>query len=54
MTVHVLDHYSLLITLLVTVGYQLSGFAIAWTFQVYLFTNITGGICLLFFHSLIK
>lgn len=32
--VHVLDQFYLAITLLVTVGYQLSGFAIAWTFQV--------------------
>lgn len=32
--VYVLDHYYLAITLLVTVGYQLLGFAIAWTFQV--------------------
>lgn len=31
--VHVLDKYYLAITLLVTVGYQLSGFAIAWTLQ---------------------
>jgi hypothetical protein len=30
----VLDQYYLAITLLVTVGYQLLGFAIAWTFQV--------------------
>ena len=30
---HVLDKYYLAITLLVTVGYQLSGFAIAWTLQ---------------------
>lgn len=43
MTVHVLDHYSLLITLLVTVGYQLSGFAIAWTFQFDKITDFTGG-----------
>ncbi|KAG8756054.1 hypothetical protein FRC14_003411 [Serendipita sp. 396] len=35
MTVHVLDDYYLAITLLVTVGYQLSGFAIAWTLQVW-------------------
>lgn len=32
--VHALDGYYLGITLLVTVGYQLLGFAIAWTFQV--------------------
>ena len=32
--VQVLDGYYLAITLLVTVGYQLSGFGIAWTFQV--------------------
>lgn len=34
MTVHVLDPYYLAITILVTIAYQLSGFAIAWTFQV--------------------
>lgn len=32
--VHVLDKYYLSITLLVTIGYQLLGFAIAWTLQV--------------------
>ena len=32
--VHVLDKYYLAITLLVTVGYQMLGFLIAWTFQV--------------------
>jgi len=39
MTVYVLDHYYLFITLLVTVGYQLFGFFVAWTFQ---FDKITG------------
>jgi hypothetical protein len=34
MTILVLDKYYLAITLLVTIVYQLSGFAIAWTFQV--------------------
>ncbi|KAJ3475924.1 hypothetical protein NLI96_g11511 [Meripilus lineatus] len=32
--VHVLDKYYLSITLLVTIGYQLLGFAIAWTLQI--------------------
>ena len=32
--VHVLDNFYLAITLLVTVGYQMLGFAIAWTLQV--------------------
>jgi hypothetical protein len=35
MTKRVLDDYYLAITLLVTIGYQLSGFFIAWTLQVY-------------------
>ncbi|KAG8799393.1 hypothetical protein FRC16_005219 [Serendipita sp. 398] len=42
MTVHVLDDYYLAITLLVTVGYQLSGFAIAWTLQFDKITDFTG------------
>ncbi|KAI0760108.1 hypothetical protein C8Q74DRAFT_1294011 [Fomes fomentarius] len=41
--VNVLDKYYLAITLLVTVGYQLSGFAIAWTFQFDKITDFTGG-----------
>jgi hypothetical protein len=41
--VHVLDSYYLGITLLVTVGYQLLGFAIAWTFQFDKITDFTGG-----------
>ncbi|KAI0764578.1 DUF1295-domain-containing protein [Trametes elegans] len=40
---NVLDRYYLAITLLVTVGYQLSGFAIAWTFQFDKITDFTGG-----------
>jgi hypothetical protein len=40
---HILDKYYLAITLLVTVGYQLSGFAIAWTFQFDKITDFTGG-----------
>ncbi|KAI0716425.1 hypothetical protein C8Q76DRAFT_724176 [Earliella scabrosa] len=40
---NVLDKYYLAITLLVTVGYQLSGFAIAWTFQFDKITDFTGG-----------
>ncbi|KAI0090918.1 hypothetical protein BDY19DRAFT_886174 [Irpex rosettiformis] len=39
----VLDKYYLSITLLVTVGYQLLGFAIAWTFQFDKITDFTGG-----------
>ena len=34
MPVHVLDRFYLIISLLVTIGWQLSGFAIAWTFKV--------------------
>ncbi|KAH9939930.1 hypothetical protein B0H21DRAFT_872274 [Amylocystis lapponica] len=41
--VHVLDHFYLAITLLVTVAYQLLGFAIAWTFQFDKITDFTGG-----------
>ncbi|KAI0337265.1 DUF1295-domain-containing protein [Trametopsis cervina] len=40
---HVLDRYYLSITLLVTVGYQLLGFAIAWSFQFDKITDFTGG-----------
>lgn len=43
MSVHVLDKYYLVITLLVTIAYQLSGFAIAWTFQFDKITDFTGG-----------
>ena len=32
--VHVLDNFYLAITLLVTIGYQMLGFAIAWSLQV--------------------
>lgn len=39
MTVYVLDHFYLLITLLITVAYQLSGFFVAWVLQ---FDKITG------------
>ena len=38
-TVHVLDNYYLAITLLVTVGYQLLFFAIAFSFK---FDKLTG------------
>jgi len=41
--VHVLDSSYLGITLLVTVGYQLLGFAIAWIFQFDKITDFTGG-----------
>jgi steroid 5-alpha reductase family enzyme len=40
---HVLDQYYLAITLLVTIAYQLTGFAIAWTFQFDKITDFTGG-----------
>ncbi|KAL6299945.1 DUF1295-domain-containing protein [Sparassis latifolia] len=39
----VLDHFYLSISLLVTIGYQLLGFAIAWTFQFDKITDFTGG-----------
>lgn len=38
-TVHVLDDYYLAITLLITIGYQLAFFAVAFTFQ---FDKLTG------------
>ncbi|KAF9222278.1 DUF1295-domain-containing protein [Gyrodon lividus] len=41
--VHVLDRYYLAITLLVTVAYQLLGFAVAWSFQFDKITDFTGG-----------
>ncbi|KZV91988.1 DUF1295-domain-containing protein [Exidia glandulosa HHB12029] len=41
--VHVLDDYYLAITLLFTIGYQLTGFAIAWTCQFDKITDLTGG-----------
>ncbi|KAI0782056.1 DUF1295-domain-containing protein [Abortiporus biennis] len=40
---NVLDRYYLAITFLVTTGYQLLGFAIAWTFQFDKITDFTGG-----------
>jgi hypothetical protein len=40
---YVLDKYYLAITVLVTTGFQLSGFAIAWTFQFDKITDFTGG-----------
>ncbi|KAJ7746944.1 DUF1295-domain-containing protein [Mycena maculata] len=43
MPVHVLDSYYLGLTLLVTTGYQLLGFAIAYTFQFDKITDLTGG-----------
>ncbi|TFY77043.1 hypothetical protein EWM64_g6969 [Hericium alpestre] len=41
--VHALDRYYLGVTILVTIGYQLLGFAIAWTFQFDKITDFTGG-----------
>ncbi|KAF4611060.1 hypothetical protein D9613_006802 [Agrocybe pediades] len=41
--VYALDRYYLALTLLVTVGYQLLGFAIAWTLQFDKITDFTGG-----------
>lgn len=41
--VHALDRYYLVLTLLVTVAYQLCGFAIAWTLQFDKITDFTGG-----------
>ncbi|KAF9054321.1 hypothetical protein BJ165DRAFT_1337417 [Panaeolus papilionaceus] len=41
--VEALDKYYLSLTLLVTVGYQMMGFAIAWTLQFDKITDFTGG-----------
>jgi hypothetical protein len=41
--VYALDRFYLSLTLLVTVVYQLLGFAIAWTFQFDKITDFTGG-----------
>lgn len=43
MVANVLDRYYLAITLLVTIGWQLLGFAIAWTLQFDKITDFTGG-----------
>ncbi|KAJ7743177.1 DUF1295-domain-containing protein [Mycena metata] len=43
MLVHVLDPLFLSLTILITAGYQLSGFAIAYTFQFDKITDLTGG-----------
>ncbi|EIW80218.1 DUF1295-domain-containing protein [Coniophora puteana RWD-64-598 SS2] len=40
---HALDRYYLLLTFLVTVAYQMLGFAIAWTFRFDKITDFTGG-----------
>lgn len=50
--VHALDRYYLALTLLVTVGYQLTGFAIAWTLQFDKITDFTGGVLPLTTRSL--
>jgi hypothetical protein len=41
--IYALDRFYLLLTFLVTVAYQLGGFAIAWTFQFDKITDFTGG-----------
>ncbi|KAH7929533.1 DUF1295-domain-containing protein [Leucogyrophana mollusca] len=41
--IHALDPYYLALTLLVTIAYQLFGFAIAWTLQFDKITDFTGG-----------
>lgn len=43
MPIDALDKYYLTLTFLVTTGYQLLGFAIAWTFQFDKITDFTGG-----------
>lgn len=44
--VHALDRFYLLLTLLVTIGYQLLGFAIAWALQFDKITDFTGGMAI--------
>lgn len=41
--VHVLDQFYLVITLLITIAYQLFFFAIAWTFKFDKVTDFAGG-----------
>lgn len=41
--VFAIDRFYLTLTLLVTIGYQLTGFAIAWTLQFDKITDFTGG-----------
>lgn len=43
MAVHVLDNYYLAITLLITIGYQLFFFSIAFTFKFDKLTDFAGG-----------
>ncbi|ELU43385.1 hypothetical protein AG1IA_02564 [Rhizoctonia solani AG-1 IA] len=43
MPINALDKYYLALTALVTTGYQLLGFAIAWTLQFDKITDFTGG-----------
>ncbi|CAE6409815.1 unnamed protein product [Rhizoctonia solani] len=43
MSINALDKYYLALTILVTTGYQLLGFAIAWTLQFDKITDFTGG-----------
>ncbi|KAB5594495.1 hypothetical protein CTheo_2126 [Ceratobasidium theobromae] len=43
MPVDILDKYYLALTVLVTTGYQLLGFAVAWSFQFDKITDFTGG-----------
>jgi hypothetical protein len=41
--VHALDRFYLLLTFLITVGWQLSGFAIAYALKLDKITDFTGG-----------
>lgn len=50
--IHVLDDYYLAITLLVTVGYQLVGFSIAFTFKFDKLTDFMGGSNFVFLAAL--
>lgn len=43
MAVHALDNYYLAITLLITIGYQLAFFTVAWTFKFDKVTDFAGG-----------
>lgn len=50
--VYAIDHFYLVITLLLTIGYQLLGFAIAWTFKFDKITDFTGGLSFVLMRSI--
>lgn len=52
--IYVLDPFYLAITLLITVGYQLLGFFIAWTLQFDKITDFTGGMSVALIPSIYR